>query len=149
MGWNTDSSADDLPKHTRGYKMNAFYSDKTKQCGHFRPTSLPLTKLTIGQKPYNQKTVTMCELFCLNRFLPAWRRSSLDNLLPSLKTIGAEAFDHYCHILVHAGYFRLSVIHLTLTRTTGSLTCVGYVIISMRAYAHGGCGHTGSGSFVF
>ena len=39
-----------------------------------------------------------------------------------------------------AGSFRVSVIHRTLTLTTGSLTCVGYVIILMRAYTHWGLG---------
>ena len=41
---------------------------------------------------------------------------------------------------VHAGSFRLSVIHRTLTWTTGSLSCVPYVIILVRAYTHGGLG---------
>ena len=39
------------------------------------------------------------------------------------------------HPTVHAGYFSASMIHRTLTWTTGSLTCAQML---MRAIAHGG-----------
>ena len=37
--------------------------------------------------------------------------------------------------IVHAGYFSVSIIHRTLTWTTGSLTCAQ---VLMHAIAHGG-----------
>ena len=41
---------------------------------------------------------------------------------------------------VHAGSFRVSAIHWTLTWTTGFLTCA-YMIILTRAYTHGDWAH--------
>ena len=54
----------------------------------------------------------------------------------------------FCYFLVHAGSFRVSVVHRTLAWTTGSLPCVAYVIILMRAYClyTRGVGHTDSES---
>ena len=47
----------------------------------------------------------------------------------------------YPVLQVHAGTFQVSVIHQTLTWTTGSLMCV-HVIILACVYIHTGVGHT-------
>ena len=50
---------------------------------------------------------------------------------------------------VHARSFRVSVIHRTLTRTTGSLTCVRDHSYTVGMHAHGVVGHTDSESAHF
>ena len=48
----------------------------------------------------------------------------------------------YPVLQVHAGYVRVSVIYRTLTRTTGSVTCVrDRKFLCVRVYTHGGWAH--------
>ena len=51
----------------------------------------------------------------------------------------------YPVLQVHAGSFRVSVIHRTLTWTTWALTCVRVVIL-VHVYTHGGCMGTSTAS---
>ena len=67
---------------------------------------------------------------------------------PQGKTAETESrYPTLINYQVHAGTFRVSVIHQTLTWTTGSLTCI-HMIILMHAncYVHTGIGHTNSKS---
>ena len=60
-----------------------------------------------------------------------WR---LVNLLQPLMTLGHKA-GRYCHVQCILSYFLVSIVHRTLTWTTGSLTCI-YIYISFCMRIH-------------